>query len=171
MCVGMSRLRRERCGLIGCRRSRRVGEQAGRARGVPDRPQPGVLRAHPQLPEARSADRQRGREPERWGGGGARLCWSGVSAAGLTCVSSRCAGGGPVLWAGAAGRAAGGVDKGKWASVWGFRGQGSDVSRLTCQTPSQNARPAEDHSPISRKELVRFLLATPTKSELRCQVG
>uniref|UniRef100_A0A4W3H794 BTB/POZ domain-containing protein KCTD9 n=1 Tax=Callorhinchus milii TaxID=7868 RepID=A0A4W3H794_CALMI len=29
--------------------------------------------------------------------------------------------------------------------------------------------PAEDHTPISRKEFVRFLLATPTKSELRCQ--
>ncbi|NXR15584.1 KCTD9 protein, partial [Semnornis frantzii] len=33
----------------------------------------------------------------------------------------------------------------------------------------QNSQPAEDHSPISRKEFVRFLLATPTKSELRCQ--
>uniref|UniRef100_A0A8C2GG87 BTB/POZ domain-containing protein KCTD9 n=1 Tax=Cyprinus carpio TaxID=7962 RepID=A0A8C2GG87_CYPCA len=26
-----------------------------------------------------------------------------------------------------------------------------------------------DHSPLSRKEFIRFLLATPTKSELRCQ--
>ncbi|GCC39510.1 hypothetical protein chiPu_0023753, partial [Chiloscyllium punctatum] len=34
----------------------------------------------------------------------------------------------------------------------------------------KNSLPAEDHSPISRKEFVRFLLATPTKSELRCQV-
>lgn len=34
----------------------------------------------------------------------------------------------------------------------------------------QNSQPPEDHSPISRKEFVRFLLATPTKSELRCQV-
>ncbi|XP_061763190.1 BTB/POZ domain-containing protein KCTD9a isoform X1 [Nerophis ophidion] len=33
----------------------------------------------------------------------------------------------------------------------------------------QNSQPPEDHSPISRKEFVRFLLATPTKSELRCQ--
>ncbi|NWY99040.1 KCTD9 protein, partial [Loxia curvirostra] len=33
----------------------------------------------------------------------------------------------------------------------------------------KNSQPAEDHSPISRKEFVRFLLATPTKSELRCQ--
>ncbi|XP_060927259.1 BTB/POZ domain-containing protein KCTD9a isoform X1 [Limanda limanda] len=33
----------------------------------------------------------------------------------------------------------------------------------------KNSQPPEDHSPISRKELVRFLLATPTKSELRCQ--
>ncbi|XP_029459963.1 BTB/POZ domain-containing protein KCTD9 isoform X3 [Rhinatrema bivittatum] len=33
----------------------------------------------------------------------------------------------------------------------------------------RNSQPAEDHSPISRKEFVRFLLATPTKSELRCQ--
>lgn len=37
-------------------------------------------------------------------------------------------------------------------------------------TSSQNSHPPEDHSPISRKEFVRFLLATPTKSELRCQV-
>ncbi|XP_046728137.1 BTB/POZ domain-containing protein KCTD9a isoform X1 [Silurus meridionalis] len=33
----------------------------------------------------------------------------------------------------------------------------------------KNSHPPEDHSPISRKEFVRFLLATPTKSELRCQ--
>uniref|UniRef100_A0A8C9W614 BTB/POZ domain-containing protein KCTD9 n=1 Tax=Scleropages formosus TaxID=113540 RepID=A0A8C9W614_SCLFO len=33
----------------------------------------------------------------------------------------------------------------------------------------KNSQPADDHSPISRKEFVRFLLATPTKSELRCQ--
>uniref|UniRef100_G3PFR1 BTB/POZ domain-containing protein KCTD9 n=1 Tax=Gasterosteus aculeatus TaxID=69293 RepID=G3PFR1_GASAC len=33
----------------------------------------------------------------------------------------------------------------------------------------KNTQPPEDHSPISRKEFVRFLLATPTKSELRCQ--
>uniref|UniRef100_A0A8C2A8P4 Potassium channel tetramerization domain containing 9b n=1 Tax=Cyprinus carpio TaxID=7962 RepID=A0A8C2A8P4_CYPCA len=35
----------------------------------------------------------------------------------------------------------------------------------------KNSQPPDDHSPISRKEFVRFLLATPTKSELRCQVG
>ncbi|KAM9312794.1 BTB/POZ domain-containing protein KCTD9 [Gastrophryne carolinensis] len=33
----------------------------------------------------------------------------------------------------------------------------------------KNSQPVEDHSPISRKEFIRFLLATPTKSELRCQ--
>uniref|UniRef100_A0A2K6ECB7 KHA domain-containing protein n=1 Tax=Macaca nemestrina TaxID=9545 RepID=A0A2K6ECB7_MACNE len=33
----------------------------------------------------------------------------------------------------------------------------------------KNSQPPEDHSPISRKEFVQFLLATPTKSELRCQ--
>ncbi|XP_056427120.1 BTB/POZ domain-containing protein KCTD9 [Hyla sarda] len=33
----------------------------------------------------------------------------------------------------------------------------------------KNSQPAEDHSPISRKEFIRFLLPTPTKSELRCQ--
>ncbi|KAM9463596.1 BTB/POZ domain-containing protein KCTD9-like isoform 3-T3 [Salvelinus alpinus] len=33
----------------------------------------------------------------------------------------------------------------------------------------KNNQTPEDHSPISRKEFVRFLLATPTKSELRCQ--
>ncbi|KAM5147734.1 LOW QUALITY PROTEIN: BTB/POZ domain-containing protein KCTD9-like [Callospermophilus lateralis] len=30
----------------------------------------------------------------------------------------------------------------------------------------KNSQPPEDHSPISRKEFIRFLLATPTKSEL-----
>ncbi|TRZ00643.1 hypothetical protein DNTS_027223 [Danionella cerebrum] len=35
----------------------------------------------------------------------------------------------------------------------------------------KTSQPPDDHSPISRKEFVRFLLATPTKSELRCQVG
>ncbi|XP_065601139.1 BTB/POZ domain-containing protein KCTD9 isoform X1 [Cyrtonyx montezumae] len=44
------------------------------------------------------------------------------------------------------------------------------LSVLACkQLSQQNSQPAEDHSPISRKEFVRFLLATPTKSELRCQ--
>ncbi|XP_021230805.1 BTB/POZ domain-containing protein KCTD9 isoform X1 [Numida meleagris] len=44
------------------------------------------------------------------------------------------------------------------------------LSLLACkQLSQQNSQPAEDHSPISRKEFVRFLLATPTKSELRCQ--
>ncbi|CAL8342832.1 unnamed protein product [Lota lota] len=33
----------------------------------------------------------------------------------------------------------------------------------------KNTQPPDDHSPVSRKEFVRFLLATPTKSELRCQ--
>uniref|UniRef100_A0A3P8WJ98 BTB/POZ domain-containing protein KCTD9 n=1 Tax=Cynoglossus semilaevis TaxID=244447 RepID=A0A3P8WJ98_CYNSE len=37
------------------------------------------------------------------------------------------------------------------------------------ETAFKNSQPPEDHSPISRKELVRFLLVTPTKSELRCQ--
>ncbi|TWW60664.1 BTB/POZ domain-containing protein KCTD9a [Takifugu rubripes] len=45
------------------------------------------------------------------------------------------------------------------------------MERLAEQLESaiKNSQPPEDHSPISRKELVRFLLATPTKSELRCQ--
>ncbi|NWY67401.1 KCTD9 protein, partial [Erithacus rubecula] len=46
------------------------------------------------------------------------------------------------------------------------RGSLSNSVLLCCP---QNSQPAEDHSPISRKEFVRFLLATPTKSELRCQ--
>ncbi|XP_029505815.2 BTB/POZ domain-containing protein KCTD9-like isoform X5 [Oncorhynchus nerka] len=33
----------------------------------------------------------------------------------------------------------------------------------------KRSQPADDHSPLTRKEFVRFLLATPTKSELRCQ--
>uniref|UniRef100_A0AAR2J5N4 BTB/POZ domain-containing protein KCTD9 n=1 Tax=Pygocentrus nattereri TaxID=42514 RepID=A0AAR2J5N4_PYGNA len=45
------------------------------------------------------------------------------------------------------------------------------IERLAEQleTVIRNSQPADDHSPISRKEFVRFLLATPTKSELRCQ--
>uniref|UniRef100_A0A2K6N1Q8 KHA domain-containing protein n=1 Tax=Rhinopithecus bieti TaxID=61621 RepID=A0A2K6N1Q8_RHIBE len=31
----------------------------------------------------------------------------------------------------------------------------------------KNSQPPEDHSPISQKEFVRFLVATPTKSELK----
>ena len=46
----------------------------------------------------------------------------------------------------------------------------SQNSTLICQYVFKNSQPPEDHSPISRKEFVRFLLATPTKSELRCQV-
>lgn len=36
--------------------------------------------------------------------------------------------------------------------------------------PIQSCRPPDDHSPLTRKEFIRFLLATTTKSELRCQV-
>lgn len=34
----------------------------------------------------------------------------------------------------------------------------------------QSSQPPKDHSPLTRKEFIRFLLATTTKSELRCQV-
>lgn len=34
----------------------------------------------------------------------------------------------------------------------------------------QSSQPPDDHSPLTRKEFIRFLLATTTKSELRCQV-
>ncbi|XP_041754575.1 BTB/POZ domain-containing protein KCTD9 isoform X3 [Coregonus clupeaformis] len=37
------------------------------------------------------------------------------------------------------------------------------------ETLIKSSQPADDHSPLTRKEFVRFLLATPTKSELRCQ--
>lgn len=33
----------------------------------------------------------------------------------------------------------------------------------------KTSQPPDDHSPLTRKEFVRFLLATTTKSELRCQ--
>ena len=33
----------------------------------------------------------------------------------------------------------------------------------------KNSQPPENHSPVSPKEFVQFLLATPTKSELCCQ--
>ncbi|NXK70103.1 KCTD9 protein, partial [Sylvietta virens] len=46
---------------------------------------------------------------------------------------------------------------------------GMSLSAVPALSSPQNSQPAEDHSPISRKEFVRFLLATPTKSELRCQ--
>uniref|UniRef100_A0AAQ5Y749 BTB/POZ domain-containing protein KCTD9 n=1 Tax=Amphiprion ocellaris TaxID=80972 RepID=A0AAQ5Y749_AMPOC len=37
------------------------------------------------------------------------------------------------------------------------------------ETLIKSSQPPEDHSPLSRKEFIRFLLATTTKSELRCQ--
>ncbi|XP_070780675.1 BTB/POZ domain-containing protein KCTD9b [Enoplosus armatus] len=37
------------------------------------------------------------------------------------------------------------------------------------QTLIKSSQPLDDHSPLSRKEFIRFLLATTTKSELRCQ--
>ncbi|XP_026212582.1 BTB/POZ domain-containing protein KCTD9b isoform X2 [Anabas testudineus] len=33
----------------------------------------------------------------------------------------------------------------------------------------KSSQPPDDHSPLTRKEFIRFLLATTTKSELRCQ--
>lgn len=41
----------------------------------------------------------------------------------------------------------------------------------TCVFLGQSSQPPDDHSPLTRKEFIRFLLATTTKSELRCQVG
>lgn len=40
----------------------------------------------------------------------------------------------------------------------------------TCVCLDQSSQPPDDHSPLTRKEFIRFLLATTTKSELRCQV-
>ncbi|XP_058473370.1 BTB/POZ domain-containing protein KCTD9b isoform X1 [Solea solea] len=37
------------------------------------------------------------------------------------------------------------------------------------ETLVKSSQPPDDHSPLTRKEFVRFLLATTTKSELRCQ--
>ncbi|KAM3600205.1 uncharacterized protein V6R79_019471 [Siganus canaliculatus] len=37
------------------------------------------------------------------------------------------------------------------------------------ETLIKASQPPEDHSPLTRKEFIRFLLATTTKSELRCQ--
>lgn len=37
------------------------------------------------------------------------------------------------------------------------------------ETLIKASQPPDDHSPLTRKEFVRFLLATSTKSELRCQ--
>lgn len=37
------------------------------------------------------------------------------------------------------------------------------------ETLIKSSQPPEDHSPLSRKEFIRYLLATTTKSELRCQ--
>uniref|UniRef100_A0A2K5Y5R0 KHA domain-containing protein n=1 Tax=Mandrillus leucophaeus TaxID=9568 RepID=A0A2K5Y5R0_MANLE len=52
----------------------------------------------------------------------------------------------------------------------GFFGIDSLIEHL--EVAIKNSQPLEDHSPISLKEFVRFLLATPTKSELesRCSV-
>ncbi|XP_024154715.1 BTB/POZ domain-containing protein KCTD9b [Oryzias melastigma] len=37
------------------------------------------------------------------------------------------------------------------------------------ETLIKSCQPPDDHSPLTRKEFIRFLLATTTKSELRCQ--
>ncbi|XP_040915594.1 BTB/POZ domain-containing protein KCTD9b isoform X2 [Toxotes jaculatrix] len=37
------------------------------------------------------------------------------------------------------------------------------------ETLIKASQPPDDHSPLTRKEFIRFLLATTTKSELRCQ--
>ncbi|XP_028273588.1 BTB/POZ domain-containing protein KCTD9b [Parambassis ranga] len=45
------------------------------------------------------------------------------------------------------------------------------IERLAEQleTLIKSSQPPEDHSPLTRKEFIRFLLATTTKAELRCQ--
>uniref|UniRef100_A0A4W6F8S5 BTB/POZ domain-containing protein KCTD9 n=1 Tax=Lates calcarifer TaxID=8187 RepID=A0A4W6F8S5_LATCA len=37
------------------------------------------------------------------------------------------------------------------------------------ETLIKSSQPPDDHSPLTRKEFIRFLLATTTKAELRCQ--
>lgn len=87
-------------------------------------------------------------------------------------MSSRCPRGGPVLWNRAARRTAGSSNQGnvKCWKVWMWWVPWMHRDSPTYSRCEQNSQPPEDHSPISRKEFVRFLLATPTKSELRCQV-
>lgn len=41
---------------------------------------------------------------------------------------------------------------------------------VTAACFQQASQPPDDHSPLTRKEFIRYLLATTTKSELRCQV-
>lgn len=53
---------------------------------------------------------------------------------------------------------------------WQIMGSAESVVIENSFILNQNSQPPKDHSPISRKEFVRFLLATSTKSELRCQV-
>uniref|UniRef100_UPI00358F9224 BTB/POZ domain-containing protein KCTD9 n=1 Tax=Myxine glutinosa TaxID=7769 RepID=UPI00358F9224 len=45
------------------------------------------------------------------------------------------------------------------------------ISELVCQLEHliEVNRPSDDHTPLTRKEFVRFLLSTPTTCELRCQ--
>lgn len=79
--------------------------------------------------------------------------------------------GGTLLWDWKAGWTAGSNNQGDVKSAT----QESDHLLLSLTNAyfcfyQKNSQPPEDHSPISRKEFVRFLMATPTKSELRCQV-
>uniref|UniRef100_A0A3Q3WNZ5 BTB/POZ domain-containing protein KCTD9 n=1 Tax=Mola mola TaxID=94237 RepID=A0A3Q3WNZ5_MOLML len=39
------------------------------------------------------------------------------------------------------------------------------------ETLIKSSQPPDDHSPLTRKEFIRFLLTTTTKSELRCQAA
>lgn len=92
-------------------------------------------------------------------------------------VLCRRAGRGSFLWYRTARRATGDPHKGEYR---GFMKQIGMVGLNLCfcvwhLTSTyicvvQSSQPPDDHSPLTRKEFIRFLLATTTKSELRCQV-
>uniref|UniRef100_A0A8C4ZYQ1 BTB/POZ domain-containing protein KCTD9 n=1 Tax=Gadus morhua TaxID=8049 RepID=A0A8C4ZYQ1_GADMO len=46
---------------------------------------------------------------------------------------------------------------------------GIEQVAVQLETQIKASQPPQDHSPLTRKEFIRFLLATTTKSELRCQ--
>lgn len=164
------------CEPLSC--SRCVGEHARRTWGLLNRPQPWILWAYSQLLETRPAHHQWRHKYTRWAFWRTRInlrrvikfnsfieCLPGVLEEarffGIEQLAEQLEVAIKVIWS----------LEGK-SLTFGGAIPPSNASRLTtiCFLSKQNTQPPEDHSPISRKEFVRFLLATPTKSELRCQV-
>lgn len=153
-----------------------LGEQAGLSGGVSNRPQSGLLWAHPELSETRTAHHQRRHQP--FGYDRHTLSTHAlVSRLLRVLILSR--------------TPAGVLEEARFFGIEQLAEQLETLIKVSvCQDHTyggarcafiarlltatcfqQSSQPPDDHSPLTRKEFIRFLLATTTKSELRCQVG